>query len=72
MVYNNSYQLLIGMAPFETTYGCKCQTPLYCARGSDIKVQKNDEAYIQEMNEKVEVVRENLRVAQSQKKKLHR
>jgi hypothetical protein len=44
------------MTPFETLYGRKCQTPLYWAWESDIKVQKNGEAYIQEMNEKVKVV----------------
>jgi hypothetical protein len=26
--YNNSFQLSLGMAPFEALYGRKCQTPL--------------------------------------------
>ena len=27
-VYNNSFQLSIGMAPYEALYGRKCRTPL--------------------------------------------
>ena len=27
--YNNSYQKMIGMAPYEALYGRKCQIPLY-------------------------------------------
>ncbi len=26
--YNNSYQSIIKMAPFEALYGCKCRTPV--------------------------------------------
>jgi hypothetical protein len=29
LAYNNNYQSSIGMAPLETLYGHKCQTPLY-------------------------------------------
>jgi hypothetical protein len=27
--YNNNYQAIIGMTPFEALYGRRCQTPLY-------------------------------------------
>jgi hypothetical protein len=27
--YNNSYQMTIGMPPYEALYGCKYQSPLY-------------------------------------------
>jgi hypothetical protein len=26
--YNNSYQEILTMAPFEALYGCRCRTPL--------------------------------------------
>ncbi len=26
--YNNSYQVSIGMAPYEALYGCRCQSPI--------------------------------------------
>jgi hypothetical protein len=38
LAYNNSYQLSIGMPPFEALYGRKCHTPLYWAWEIDIKV----------------------------------
>jgi hypothetical protein len=63
--YNNNYQSSIGMFPFEALYRRICQMPLYWAWESDVKVQKSGEACLQEMNEKVKVVRENLRVAQN-------
>ena len=28
--YNNTYQSLIKMAPFEALYGRRCQTPINC------------------------------------------
>jgi hypothetical protein len=29
LVYNNSYQVSIGMVPYEALYGKKCQVPPY-------------------------------------------
>jgi hypothetical protein len=63
LAYNNSYQSSFGMVPFEALYGLNCQITLYWAWESDIKVQKSGEACIQEMNEKVKMVQENLRIA---------
>jgi hypothetical protein len=60
LTYNNNYQTSIEMAPFEALYVRKSQKPLYWACENDMKVQKNSKACIQEMNEKVKMVRENL------------
>jgi hypothetical protein len=68
LAYNNSYQSSIGIALFEALHRCKCQMSLYWAWESNVKVQKSGEACIQEMNEKVKVVRENLRIAQNRQK----
>jgi hypothetical protein len=27
--YNNSFQAIIGMTPYETLYGCKCRSSMY-------------------------------------------
>ena len=37
-VYNNSFQLSIGMAPYEALYGRKCRTPLCWTELSEKKV----------------------------------
>jgi hypothetical protein len=63
LAYNNSCQSSNGMAPFEALYGRKCQTPLYWAWECVVKVNKNDEVCIQEINEKVKIVCENLKLA---------
>ena len=51
--YNNSYQASLKMAPFEALYGRKCRTPLYWSETGERQVQ---------------IVRENLKVAQSRQK----
>jgi hypothetical protein len=66
LAYNISYQSSIGMALFKDLYGHKCQTLLYWA--CDGKVSKEGEVYMQEMSEKVKVVREHLKVIQSRHK----
>ena len=60
-VYNNSFQSSIGMAPYETLYGRKCRTPLCWTELSKKKVIGPD--LIQETEEKVKMIRENLKVA---------
>ena len=64
--YNNSYQVSIKMALFESLYGRKCR-PLLCwdeigerrLLGPDILVQTTDE---------VRIIRDHLRAAQSRQK----
>ena len=50
-VYNNSFQLSIGMAPYEALYGRKCRTPLCWMELSEKKMIGPD--LIQETEEKV-------------------
>jgi len=66
--YNNSYQASLKMSPFEALYGRKCRTPLMWS-------EVGERSYfgpecIQEAEEQVAKIRENLKAAQSRKKKL--
>ena len=61
VVYNNSFQSSIGMAPYEALYGRKCRTPLCWTKLSAKKVIGPD--LIQETEEKVKMIREILKVA---------
>nr|CAB3504395.1 unnamed protein product [Digitaria exilis] len=54
--YNNSYQASLKMAPFEALYGRRCERYTY---GPDLE---------KEVEEKVRIIRENLRTAQSRQK----
>ena len=69
-VYNNSFQLSIGMAPYKALYGRKCITPLCWTELSKKKVISPD--LIQETKEKVKMIRERLKVATNRKKILRR
>ena len=60
-VYNNSFQLSNGMAPYEALYGRKCRTPMCWTELSEKKVIGLD--LIQETEEKVKMIREILKVA---------
>jgi hypothetical protein len=54
------------MAPFEALYGRKCRTPLYW---SEIGERQLFRAYIiREAEKQVQIIRENLRIAQSRQK----
>jgi hypothetical protein len=64
--YNNSFQASLRMAPFEALYGRKCRTPLAWSEVGERALF--GPAIIEEAEEKVEKVRENLRIAQSQQK----
>jgi hypothetical protein len=64
--YNNSYQTSIKMAPFEALYGRRCRTPLFWSQTGESQVfgpevLKDDERQVQ-------MIRENLKVAQSHQK----
>ena len=65
-VYNNSFQLSIGMAPYEALYGRKCRTPLCWTELSEKKVIGLD--LIQETEEKVKMIRERLKIANDRQK----
>ena len=66
LVYNNSFQSSIGMAPYKALYGRKCRTPLCWTELSEKKVIDLD--LIQETEEKVKMVKERLKeVADRQK-----
>jgi hypothetical protein len=64
--YNNSYQEILKMAPFEMLYGRRCQAPLFWSEAGERKVFGPD--ILQEAENQVCMVRENLRVAQSKQK----
>jgi hypothetical protein len=68
LAYNNSYQASIGMAPFEALYGRKCQVPLYWGWTEEGQVNKSGEVCIQEMTDKVKLIKEQLKAAQSRQK----
>ena len=64
--YNNSYQSSLSMAPFEVLYGRKCQTPLNWVETGERQLFRPD--VINEAEEKVLIIRENLKIAQSRQK----
>jgi hypothetical protein len=64
--YNNSYQASLKMAPFEALYGRKCRTPLYWSEIGERQLFGAD--IIREAEKQVQIIRENLRFAQSRKK----
>jgi hypothetical protein len=64
--YNNSYQASLKMAPFEALYGRKCRTPLYWSQTGESQLFGTD--IIKEAERQVQIIREDLRVAQSRQK----
>ncbi|CAL2229661.1 unnamed protein product [Prunus armeniaca] len=60
--YNNSYHSSIGMAPYQALYGRQCRTPICWNVVGDRKLEKVES--IQEMTEKVNMIREKLKTAQ--------
>jgi hypothetical protein len=64
--YNNSYQGSLKMAPFEALYGRKCRTPLYWNQTGESQLFGPD--IIKEAERQVEIIRENLKTAQSRQK----
>jgi hypothetical protein len=63
--YNNSYQESIKMAPFEFLYGRKCRT-LFWNEPCENQIFGPD--ILQEAERQVQMVRENLKLAQSRQK----
>jgi hypothetical protein len=64
--YNNSYQKSLKMLPFEILYGRKCRTPLFWNEPGENQVF--GPKILEEVERQVEVVRENLQLAQSRQK----
>ena len=64
--YNNSYQASMKMAPFEALYGRRCHTPLNGSQAGERKFFGLN--LVKEAEEKVEVIRENLKAAQMRQK----
>jgi hypothetical protein len=54
------------MAPFEALYGQKCRTPLYWNQTGESQVFGQE--ILQEAEKQVQIVRENLKTAQSRQK----
>jgi hypothetical protein len=67
--YNNSYQTSLKMAPFEALYGRRCRTPLNWSQAGERTLF--GPKLVQEAEEKVSVIRENLRAAQTRQKSYH-
>ena len=65
-VYNNSFQLSIGMTPYEALYGRKCRTPMCWIELSEKKVIGLN--LIQETEENVQMIREILKVVVDRQK----
>jgi hypothetical protein len=64
--YNNSYQESIKMAPFKYLYGRKCRTPLFWNEPGENQIFGPD--ILREVERQVQMVRENLKPAQSRQK----
>lgn len=64
--YKNSYQATIQMAPFEALYGRKCRTPLCWDELEEALIVGLD--LIQEMTDKVKMIQQHIRTAQSRQK----
>jgi hypothetical protein len=61
--YNNSYQKSLKMSPFEVLYGRKCRTPLFWNEPGENEVFGLE--ILREAERHVQVIRENLQLAQS-------
>jgi hypothetical protein len=64
--YNNSYHAILKMAPFEALYGRRCRTPLNWSQTGERKFF--GPALVDDAEEKVRVIKENLRIAQERQK----
>jgi hypothetical protein len=64
--YNNNYQDSLKMAPFEALYGSKYRTPLFWRETGERQLFGVD--IIREAEKQVQIIRENLRIAQSRQK----
>jgi hypothetical protein len=64
--YNNSYQASIKMAPYEALYRRQCRTPLFWSQTGESQVFGPE--VLKDAEKQVQMVHENLKVAQTQQK----
>jgi hypothetical protein len=64
--YNNSYRKSLRMSPFEVLYGRKCRTPLFWNEPGENQVFGSE--ILRKVERQVQLVRENLQLAQSRQK----
>jgi hypothetical protein len=67
--YNNSYQASLKMAPFDALYGRRCRTPLNWSEMRERTLFGPD--LVKDAEQKVQVIRENLKMAQMRQKSYH-
>jgi transposase InsO family protein len=67
--YNNSYQASLKMAPFDALYGRRCRTLLNWSEAGERTLFGPD--LVKDAEEKVQVIRENLKMAQMRQKSYH-
>jgi hypothetical protein len=65
-LYNNSYQANIKMAPFEALYEWQCTIPLFWSQAGESQVFRPE--VLKDAKRQVQMIRENLRIAQSRQK----
>jgi hypothetical protein len=64
--YNNSYQAIVGMAPYEALYGRKYRTPLCWEEVGDRKL--NGPEMVQITTERVKIIKDRMKAAQDRQK----
>jgi hypothetical protein len=67
--YNNSYQASLKMAPFNALYRRRCRTPLNWSEAGERTLFGPD--LVKDAEERVQVIRENLKMAQMRQKSYH-
>ncbi|KAK8934756.1 hypothetical protein KSP39_PZI014457 [Platanthera zijinensis] len=67
--YNNNYQSIIKMAPYEALYGRKCRTPLSWVQDEDPKVLGSD--FVEDTEAQVRLIRDRMLEAQSRQDKYY-
>jgi hypothetical protein len=67
--YNNSYQASLKMAPFDALYGRRCRTHLNWSEAKERTPFGPD--LVKDTKAKVQVIRENLKLAQMRQKSYH-
>ena len=64
--YNNSYQVTIGVAPYEMLYGRKCRSPVHWDKTGERRYLGPE--MVQRTNEAVEKIRARMLASQSRQK----
>ena len=64
--YNNSYQVTIGMAPYEALYSRRCRTPVCWEEVGDKQLIGPE--LVQITSEKIKIIRNRMKTAQDRQK----